>query len=160
MSLRFPLFAFILGFLFLSTAIAQSNHSVCISANTATLRDGPSSKANVTWQVGKYTPFLYLERKGNWLQVQDLDGEKAWVHSSSVTQKWSCVIVRTSTASLRTGPGKDFALSEIPFADKYTPFKRGELQGDWYQVEDETGTTYWIQENKVWRPLRQLSVSF
>lgn len=105
-------------------------------------------------------PFLYIDKKGYWLQVQDLDGEKHWIHNSNITFKWQCVVVKLNTATLRTGPGKNNSPAELPLADKYTPFRRVDVQDGWYQIEDDLGGRYWISDSAVWRPVLLQSVSF
>ena len=58
----------------------DSATALCIKNEKANLRKGPSTKHEKLWQVFQYMPFKLLTTKGDWKQVQDLDGDSYWVH--------------------------------------------------------------------------------
>lgn len=127
----------------------------CVKTGKANLRAGPGISHKVTWTAPKYTPLLEIGRKGNWIEVQDQDGQNHWVYGSSVTKKFSCASVATPSANLRTGPSNSAALAKLNQVDKYTPFKRLDVADNgWYKVESNWGGVYWIHPNLVWRPVK------
>jgi SH3-like domain-containing protein len=134
--------------------------SLCVKANSATLRAEPKASSPVTWTAARYTPLLKLDRKGNWYKVQDMDGETHWVFHDVVTTEFRCLAVRVAVTNLRQGPGKQFPFVDRPVADRYSAFKRLESQEDWYQVEDLAGVKGWLNETTVWRPTVVQTISF
>ncbi len=134
--------------------------ALCVKAVSASLRTEPRSTAAISWTVGRYTPFLKLDRKGPWYKVQDMDGEAAWLHRDSVSSELKCLMIRVSTTNLRQGPGKQYPLVDRPVADKYTALRRLENEEEWYQVEDPYGVRGWIHESNIWRPTVVQSISF
>jgi SH3-like domain-containing protein len=134
--------------------------ALCVTAPIAKLRAGPSVDHRVTWTVGQYMPLREIGKKGSWYQVQDMDGEKHWIHRESVSTKIQCVAVKAKVATLRKGPGRKFPASEIPTVDKYTPFLKIQREGDWLQVQDEYRETYWVADNQVWWPVTRMAIKF
>lgn len=132
----------------------------CITATEAKLREAPNGKAKVTWIVGKYTPLITLKWNGNWVQVEDMDGQVHWVHSSNGRDKLQCVAVKSPIAKLRTAANANAALGDIRQVDRYTGFKRLDRVDDWYQVEAPWGAEYWIHESNVWRPVKVQTIGF
>lgn len=133
---------------------AASAEAFCVTDYQVKLRAEPSYNAKVTWVVGRYMPFLEESRKGKWMQVTDVDGERHWIPSSELSKRTKCVVVRVGLTLLRTGPGENFPLADIRTADRYTAFKRIEEKStdDWYHVQDEGGSTYFVKASQVWRP--------
>ena len=138
--------------------LVSAAQAICVSSSTANLRAGPSSKSKITWTVAKYTPLIELSRRGGWVEVQDMDGQKHWVHGSALSNKFICVSVRVPVARVRTSPNGEVA--DIRQLDRYTPLKRIDINGEWYEVESGWGPTYWIHESTVWRPVRVSNVNF
>ena len=134
--------------------------ALCVSAKVANLRAGPSSKNKVTWTVGKYTPLVAQKWKRRWAQVKDQDGELHWVFGGLVSSSLRCMAVKRSVANVRTGPGVNFPLYRFSQLDRYTPLKRMERRGEWYNVMDAYGHKYWIHESNIWRPVKITSLSF
>ncbi len=139
------------------TGIAQA---LCVTTPTTNLRAGPGPKHALTWVASKYTPLIEIKRVGGWIQVEDMAGEQQWVYGTNVTSKMVCVSVKTNTAKLRKAPGIKSELADIRQVDKFTPFKRIDINEDWYQVEASGGETYWIHESTVWRPVKMAKVNF
>lgn len=100
------------------------------------------------------------KQKHNWLEVRDLDGEKHWVRSNAVSAKAVCVVVKSKSARLRQGPGKEHPLADLEAVDKFTPFKKLDREGEWVQIEDEYSGKYWVHEMNLWIPATRNSVSF
>lgn len=134
------------------------SYALCVSTNTANLRAEPSPKARITWTAGKYTPLVEMSRRGAWVEVQDMDGERHWVYGTNVTNKIVCVSVRVGAAKVRSSPNGE--LADLRQFDRYTPFKRLDINGEWFEVQTAWGNVYWIHESTVWRPVRVTNVNF
>lgn len=139
---------------------AEEPKPICVTKKNVTLRKGPGNSFQVSWAVPKYMPLLRVERKGDWLKVVDLDNEVHWVFRKSVSHKASCAVVRTRTAKLREGPGVQYRIAGLSSVDKYTPFLKLERDGEWLQVRDDFGGTYWIHETNLWMPTVRSRMSF
>lgn len=138
----------------------QFSWALCTKNNNVKLRRGPGSSSPISWVVSRYTPLVEIKRLGNWVQVQDMDGELHWVHSSSVTSKIICVSVKYNSAKIRKTPGEQGELAEIVQIGRYTSLKRLDIQGEWQEVESSWGETFWINERAVWRPVRMQRFNF
>lgn len=139
-------------------AFAQS--PVCVTVPRATMRAEPSTRSEVTWTVTQNMPLMRLEKKGVWSRVEDLDGEKHWIQSSAISGRVACAVVKSKTARLRKGPAANAPLAEIPIVDKYTPFKRLAGEGEFFEVVDEFGGRYWINEQNIWYPVKKMQIKF
>jgi len=151
------IFVLLLGLL---PGVAAQAQAVCTRSSTTVLRKDPSSKAEKSWIVGKYMPFMILEIKSGWLKLEDLEGQKHYGRTSDFSQKFRCVVVKTNTAETRQGPGSKFPYGDFKTLDRYTPLKRLEAQDGWVQVENDLGLKSWVQENKVWHPVKVQTLSF
>lgn len=147
----------ILGSLFFGLSKANA---LCVVSAKASLRSGPGAKFPVTWTVGKYMPLAEVKSSGGWIQVEDIDGETHWISAANVSRKMVCLAVKTPVAKLHSGPGIQAELADIRQVDRYTPFKRVDLQDEWSQVEASWGETYWLHESATWRPSRVKKFNF
>ena len=136
------------------------SHSVCVREWKANLRKGPGINFKKSWQVGKYMPFRQISKKGNWLKLKDVDGEIHWAHGSVLTRSVACVVVRSSFAYLRKGPGVKFAKVGNWIADRYTPYKKIRTKGGWVEVEDAKKQRFWIFKKHLWEPVRIQRINF
>ena len=151
------------GFVILSALFfaGLSSEALCVSASKANLRNRPSTKGAITLSVGKYTPLLELERKGGWYKVKDVDGVVHWIYSSLVTSRFQCMIVKSSRANIRTGPGGKFPLARYPIANRYFAFRKLDSEEAWLKIQSPSGRgPFWIHENLVWQAFRVQSIGF
>lgn len=134
--------------------------ALCVTTSVANLRGGPGPKHKITWTVPMYTPLVEIRKTAGWYEVEDMDGEIHWVYSANVTRSMVCVSVKVPTAKLRAGPGQQSELADIRQVDRYTPFMRLDVSGEWSQVKASWGETYWIHSDNLWRPVRVSKVEF
>lgn len=125
-----------------------------------TLRKGPGNQHPISWKVARNMPFLRLERRGPWVRLQDLEGEEHWGRTSELSGQIRCVVVKTNVATLRKEPSNSAATLDFKTVDRYTPFKRIDVDREWIKVEDETGRQAWLHESQVWKPVTVNSISF
>ena len=125
-------------------------HGLCVKVKEANLRTGPGGKFKVSWVVGKYMPFEELGRKKSWIRVKDLDGKVHWIARSLVSDSLSCIVVKTKTQVLRTGPGDNFEKAPIRVVDKYAPFLNQGGEDGWIMVKDRHGFSGWLPLRGTW----------
>lgn len=154
---RAVLFLFFLAFALPNFVRANA---LCVTSERANLRAGPGTNQKITWTVGRYMPLKRVEARGGWIKVQDLDGETHWVVASSVSSKIQCVVVKKSFANLRRGPASSSPAADIPFADRYTPFKKVERDGAWLQIEDSYKLRSWVNDTNMWWPVTRTAIKF
>ena len=129
----------------------SSAFAICVINDRANLRSGPGRKFDKTWEVYKFMPFKTLSARGQWLFVQDLEGDKHWLHKKLVTKKHRCAVVKVPRASLRTGPSTKHKKDQlIPEVHRYTAFKLLQVKSGWAQVYAENGKKYWIARSLLW----------
>ncbi len=133
---------------------------VCVKAEKARLRAGPSTNARITWNVGRFMPLERVGRQAEWSQVRDFRGEKHWVISTNLTTDESCAVIKVKAASLRQGPGSQFPKADFQVADRYTPFKKVDREGEWVKLEDDFKGSYWTLDSNVWMPVKRTQISF
>ncbi len=133
---------------------------VCVSVQKARLRAKPSTSAKITWNVGRHMPLERLSQQNGWSRVRDLRGQIHWVISKNVTTNTSCAVVKVRAAALVKGSGANAGPADFRVADRYTPYKRIEREGDWIRLEDDFRGTYWTKVSNLWIPMRRSRVSF
>jgi hypothetical protein len=139
--------------------VAHSQLAVCARVST-TLRKGPGPNFEKTWSVSKFMPFVKGEQKNGWLKLTDLEGEVHWGRASDFTTALRCVVVKQNSIETRQGPGPQFPYGDFKTIDRYTPLKRYESKNGWVEVENDLGIKSWVQESKVWHPVKIESVKF
>ncbi len=136
---------FFLLTLFSAQCLAASY--VRIKKDGVNIRSGAGTDHEILWEVFKDFPLKVLKRKGEWIQVQDFEGDKGWVFKNLVT-KDKRVIVKVNTANMRVGPGKDYELvATVKYGVVFTPIDK---DGDWIKVKHADGTTGWIFKKLLW----------
>jgi len=110
--------------------------------------------------VARFMPFLKVDSKGQWIKVQDLEGEVHWARRQDLTSQFSCVVVKTAVARLRKEPSASSPPAELATLDRYTPLKKLESRAEWIEVQDQTGSKAWIHETQVWKPVKIQSFDF
>ncbi len=142
--------SFVLVALGLSLFWIASADALCISERRANLRQGPGLNYDKLWEVYRYMPFRQLGRKGEWLRVQDLDGDIYWVHRRLTTKSFKCAVIKKNKINLRRGPGTKYKkVKGIP-GEKYYSMKVLKVKGNWVQVVDAWGDKAWIYKPLVW----------
>lgn len=144
-------------FLMLVSPVA---HALCVTSASTNLRAGPGANHPITWKVAKYTPLVEIKKTGSWYEVEDQDGQTHWVYAPNVTRKMVCVSVKVPSAKIRKGAGAQAELADLRQVDRYTAFKRLDVQDEWAEVEASWGEVYWVHESNLWRPVKVARVKF
>lgn len=136
--------------LMLSLVAASPTTALCIKNEKANLRAGPGIKHEKLWQVFQYMPFKLLGTKGNWKRLQDVDGDKYWVHAPLTTQKYKCAVIKKNQTNLREGPGTQYPKVKWAPVDKYFSMKVLKIENNWVHIQDASGDKAWVYHPLVW----------
>jgi len=136
-----------LGILLVSSSAA---FAVCVKASTANLREGPGTNHAKSWVVYRYMPFKKIGKKDDWVNVEDVDGYKHWIHDDLVTDDVRCAVVKKDKINVRSGPGTKFSKTALSPVEKYYAFKIVETKGSWVKVQDEVNNEGWILDSLLW----------
>ena len=134
-------------FIFLFFGIALASERLSVISSVANLRNGAGSKYKVLWQVEKYHPFLVINKKEDWCEVKDFEGDTAWVHKT-LLGKTDTVISIKSQCNIRSKP--DTSSGIVLRVERGVPFKVLARKGDWINIEHADGEVGWIFKNLVW----------
>jgi SH3-like domain-containing protein len=120
---------------------------VSVRNPTVNMRAGPGTDAEILWKLSQGYPLQVLDRKGDWLRVQDFEGDEGWI-ARSVTSGARYHIVKVKSANLRAGPGTQHKLiGNVSYGDLLRTTRR---QGEWVQVRNPKGGNAWIASSLVW----------
>ncbi len=128
----------------------QEANALCVKAPKANLRSGPGTKYQKLWQVFKYMPFKRLKRKGNWIQVKDVDGDRYWIYKGLVTSSYKCAVVKKEKVNLRKGPGTNYKVVSWSPVSKYFSMKVVRTKGNWVKIVDSVGDKAWVYRPLIW----------
>ena len=126
------------------------SHALCVKAKNANLRQGPGLNYKKIWEVYKYMPFKQLGKKGDWLRIQDMDGDIYWIFKPLTTTAFKCAAIKKNKTNLRSGPGTDFKKVNWSPVDKYFSVKILSIKGDWVRVVDSVGDKAWVFKPLIW----------
>ncbi len=142
----------LLSAVLVSASVASNAYSLCVSARTANVRNGPGTAYEVVWEVYRYMPFekIGTSLSNEWYAVKDVDGEVSWIHGALVNGAYRCAVVKAEKANVRTGPGTHYRKVAPEGAMKYYSFKVVGKQGAWVKVQDEWNNTGWIHKDLLW----------
>jgi SH3-like domain-containing protein len=132
----------------LSPAVTHAADAmVSIKGSVVNMRDAPSTSSNVLFKLAQGFPLKVIERKGDWLQVEDFENDRGWV-SAPWTQNVAHHIVKGTLVNVRRGPG-----TEHPVVGQA---KYGEIartlgsQGDWVKVSLDGLAEGWVERSLLW----------
>lgn len=129
------------------SGLAAAAERMAVKASIANLRDGAGTKYKVLWQVEKYHPFLVVNKKKDWYEVKDFEGDTAWIHKSLLAKINSVITVKTK-CNVRSKPDKNSKL--VLRVERGVPFKVLKRQGNWIRIEHADGEVGWIYKKLVW----------
>lgn len=136
-----------LAVVMLLAAPAAAAEYASVSKDGVNIRSGPATDKEILWELFKGFPLQILERKGQWVQIVDFEGDKGWIYTPLLSKE-KTVIVRADSGNLRVGPGTNY---EIAASVKYgVVFKPLERRGEWVKVQHADGTSGWMHDKLLW----------
>lgn len=142
-----PAFLFLLSVALAGGALAAD--MVSIGASKANMRDGPGTRHDILYELGRYYPLEVVARQGAWLKVRDFEGDIGWVHRK-LTRRAPTLIVRNERANVRSGPGTRYRI--VARLDYGEIMQRLDRQGRWVKVRlpDHGRQTGWVARSLLW----------
>lgn len=140
-------FSLLIIALFFITSSAFAGDHWSVSGNVANIRSGPGTDHMVFYQAEKYYPLNILQKKGNWYEVKDYEGDTGWIHKSLISNIPSVITIK-SKCNIRSGSSTE---NEILFvAKKGVPFQIIKRKGNWINIRHSEGYEGWIHQSLVW----------
>ncbi|MBU1404542.1 MAG: SH3 domain-containing protein [Proteobacteria bacterium] len=133
--------------LLLLASTATAAEYVSVIKDGVNIRSGPETTKEILWTVFKGFPLQVTSTQGTWAKVVDFEGDTGWI-ATSLIAKEKTVIVKSETANLRVGAGKDYEI--VAAAKRGVVFKPLTTEGDWIKVKHADGTTGWILGKLLW----------
>lgn len=129
--------------------LAQSEAFVRVKVEIANVREGPGTSFSRLWRAYENDPLKVVERKGEWLSVEDFEGMKGWIYSP-LTDTQPAVIVKAvkEWANVRSGPGSKHSVAFR--ADRGVSFRLLDKKGKWLHIQHADGDKGWVHASLVW----------
>lgn len=136
-----------MGALLASSSLAAGIVSIAVAQ--ANLRDGPSVRHEILYELGRDYPLKVLGQRGAWLQVRDFEGDVGWLHRKLI-RRTPTLIVKHDSANLRSGPGTRYRV--VARLDYGEVMQRIERRGRWVKIRlpDRRGLTGWVARSLLW----------
>jgi len=136
--------------LFFLAPLAGRAEMISINAAKVNMRSGPGADYPVSWQLGRGYPLVKIKTQGQWIKVQDFEGDSGWVYGS-LTAKKPHMVVKEKLVNVRSGPGKGYkVICQAKYGVVFRTLKRqGGLAG-WVKVRHGNGPTGWVKRSLLW----------
>ena len=127
---------------------AHAQNMVSVRSPTVNMRASPSTNSEVTWKLSRGYPLLILQKRDQWLEVQDFEGDRGWV-ARRVTSPKPHHIVKVKTANLRKGPGTHYPIvGKAVYGEVLRTVRH---KGQWVAVRAPQGKNLaWVANHLVW----------
>jgi SH3-like domain-containing protein len=130
----------------LALTAALAGEHVSVIKDGANLRSAPKATAGVLFELPAGYPLEVLSKDGQWLKVNDYEGDKGYIQESLVN-KSPHVIVKVKECKVRSGPGANEKI--VGSGAKDVIFVKGEQKGDWIKVS-RPELSGWVHKDLVW----------
>jgi len=126
---------------------AEAMKMVSVNRPNVNMRSGPGEKYSVMWELGEGFPLKMIATQGNWLKVEDFEGDSGWIYKDLVDRE-AHLIVKKKRVNVRSGPGDRYRL--VGKANYGVVFKTLKNQKGWVKVKHENGLTGWVLRSLLW----------
>ena len=145
-------FSFLFVFFVIILPAVAYAEMVSVSGDNVNLRSGPGTTYTVKWRYGSGFPLRVLEKKGQWLKVEDFENDTGWLHRSLVKDSGHMIVKVNKDSdnriNIRSGPGTQFKI--VGMAHYGVVFKTIKQQRGWAHVRHESGLEGWIKRTLLW----------
>ena len=139
-------------FIILLSSFNAIARMVSVSGEDVNLRSGPGTNYTVKWKYGSGLPLKVLNKKGNWIKVEDFEKDTGWLHKSLVSDRGHMVVKVNKNSNkkinIRSGPGTNYSV--VGKAYYGVVFKTVKQQKGWAKVKHESGVVGWIKRSLLW----------
>lgn len=151
MAQRISLFLVLLVLL-LCAPLTAAAKMVSVTGDNVNLRSGPGTNYSVKWKYGSGFPLKVLQEKGDWLKVEDFEGDTGWLYEK-LTSRTGHMIVKVhknqdTKINIRSGPGTKYKI--VGKAYYGVVFRTIKQQNGWAHVKHDTGLEGWIKRTLLW----------
>lgn len=144
-------FSVLFLFLILSVSAATAE-MLSVNVDTVNLRSGPGTNYSVKWEYGKGLPLKILEKKGDWVKVQDFEDDTGWIYKPLLSENGHMIVKmfkdKDQKVNIRSGPGTTYRV--VGKAYYGVVFETLEQRDGWAKVKHETGLVGWIKRTLIW----------
>lgn len=141
---------FLISLLF-STSMALAK-MVSVVGDNVNLRSGPGTKYSVKWKYGSGFPLKVLEEKGDWLKVEDFEGDSGWLYQKLTSRNGHMIVKvhknQNKKINIRSGPSTEDKI--VGKAYYGVVFKTIKQQNGWAHVKHDSGLEGWIKRSLLW----------
>lgn len=130
-----------------ATTQALAQQMVSVKGSVLNMREGPSTRSQVLWELKQGYPLQVVERRGRWLKVRDFESDQGWV-AASLTGRQPHHVVKASVAHVRSGPSTQHAI--VGKAEYGELVRTREKRAGWVKVTRTEGASGWIARRLLW----------
>ena len=131
-----------------SATLSFSAEYVSVIKDGANVRTGPGTSNPVYMELFTGYPLKVLEKKGDWLKVQDFENDTGWIFSSLVESGKSVIVKGKSKINMRSGPGTNNSV--VANLERGVVLDVLERKTKWVKVRHLSGTEGWIYAPLLW----------
>lgn len=125
----------------------QDYAGVVQNGKGANIRSESSLAAEVLRSIPPGYPMAVLERRDDWVLVEDFRGRQGWIYAS-LLDKLQTVVIKVGKGNLRSGPSLTWEITakldygSVMFVDEFS--------GEWIRVSSPEGVNGWLHRDIVW----------
>lgn len=137
--------ASIISFSAIQTVAAEY---VSVVKDGVNVRTGPGKNNPVYMELFSGYPLKVMERKGEWLKVQDFEKDTGWIFSALVEKRNTVIVSAKSKANMRSGPGTSNPV--VANLERGVVLDVLERKNKWVKVKHLSGTQGYIYAPLLW----------
>lgn len=148
----YKIFLFILIFLSTFSASLLYAEMLTIKGDSVNLRSGPGLNFSVLWEYGGGFPVEIVEKKKDWIKIQDFEKDTGWVHKSLLVDSPHMIVKanrnKDEIINIRQGPSAEDKI--VGKAHYGVVFETVQQRSGWVEVKHESGLSGWISSVLLW----------
>lgn len=139
--------ALVAGLALSASQPALSQQYVSVQGKMVNVREQPSTRAPVAWELGRGYPLRVTRRQGDWLRVRDHEGDLGWV-ARRVVGNEPHHVVKARIANLRAQPSaRSRVVGKLQQQEIVRTLRK---QDGWVHVQRDDGQRGWVARNLLW----------
>ncbi len=127
-----------------------SAYMASIGKENVNVRNAPSLKAEVLFQVPFGYPVEVTQTKGSWVEIKDYESDTGWVYQPLINRNIQTVLVLEDLVNIRQGPGLNYkVVDQVKHGNIYKLFDE---KGQWVKIGFylENKEIGWVRSDMVW----------
>jgi len=121
---------------------------VSVKKDNVNVRTGPGTKFPVAMELFKGYPLKVLEKKGDWLKIDDFENDKGWIFSALVEPGTTVIVNGKKSVNMRSKPSTTASI--VASVDRGVVLTKVATKGKWVKVKHSQGTVGWIYSPLLW----------